>query len=496
MQDLACRASPPHPSQTTVHMSFGQFIAILRARWWVAALVFVVTVGATVAASLLLPKKYLATATVVVDFKPDPVSAMMFGGMASPAFMATQVDVIGSDRVAQRVVRNLKLAENPQVRAQWLEEAQGKGNIESWLAESFQKAMDVKPSRESSVISVSYKAPDPQFAAALANAFVQAYLETSLELRVDPAKQYSSFFDTRAKEARDTLERAQAKVSEFQKANGIIANDERLDVETARLNELSSQLVTLQAISSESGSRQAQANNGAGDKLQEVLNNPVVAGLKADLSRYEAKLQELNARLGDNHPQVVEAKANITALRSKLDAETRRVTGSVGVTATINRQRAGEVRGALEAQRTKLLRMKGVRDEGAVLLRDLETAQKAYETMVARFNQSTLESQNTQSNINVLTPASPPLEPASPKLLLNSLLSVFVGTLLGVGVALLLELMDRRVRTVDDVAAAMGLAVVGVLPKPKRRRFIGTNSAPNLMQQRMVGQLAAPAKGA
>ena len=238
-------------------MTFGQFIAILRARFWSALLVFIVTVATTVGVSMVLPKKYTAVATVVVDFRPDPVTAAMYGGVASPAMMATQVDVLQSDRVAQRVVRNLKLTENPQVRTQWLEDAQGKGSIEQWLGQTFQRSMDVKPSRESSVISISYKAADPNFAAALANAFVQAYLETALELRVDPAKQYSAFFDTRAKEARETLERAQAKHSAYQKEKGIIATDERLDIESARLNELSSQLVMLQA-------EKANPNNSAG----------------------------------------------------------------------------------------------------------------------------------------------------------------------------------------------------------------------------------------
>ncbi len=476
-------------------MTFGQFIAILRARFWSALLVFIVTVGTTVGVSLVLPRKYTATATVVLDLKPDPVTAAMYGGMASPAMMATQVDVLQSDRVAQRVVRNLKLTENPQIRAQWLEDAKGQGSIEQWLGQTFQKSMDVKPSRESSVISISYKAADPAFAAALANAFVQAYLETTLELRVDPAKQYSSFFDTRAKEARETLERAQAKHSAYQKEKGIIATDERLDVENARLNELSSQLVALQAVASESGSRQAQAQGASADKLQEVLNNPLVAGLKADLSRAEARLQELNSRLGDAHPQVEESKANIAALRSKVEAETKRVTGGVGVTNTINRQRESEVRASLEAQRGKVLRLKAVRDEGAVLMRDVESAQRAYETVVARFNQSALESQNTQSNANVLTPASPPLEPSSPKVLLNIALSIFVGTLLAVGTALLRELMDRRVRSPQDVADAMGLAVVGVLPKPAGRRLMGAQR-PTLTQQRMVARLAAPSKSA
>ncbi len=476
-------------------MTFGQFLAILRARFWSALLVFAVTVGTTVGVSLLLPKKYTATATVVMDLKPDPVTAAMYGGMASPAMMATQVDVLQSDRVAQRVVRNLKLTENPQVRAQWMEDAEGKGSIEQWLGQTFQKSMDVKPSRESSVIAVSYKAADPNFAAALANAFVQAYLDTTLELRVDPAKQYSSFFDTRAKEARETLEHAQSKLSAFQKEKSIIATDERLDVENSRLNELSSQLVALQALASESGSRQVQALGASADKLQEVLNNPLVAGLKADLSRAEARLQELESRFGDAHPQVQEAKANIAAVRSKVEAETRRVTGGVGVTNTINRQRETEVRASLEAQRSKVLRLKAVRDEGAVLVRDVESAQRAYDTVVARFNQSALESQNTQSNANVLTPASPPLEPSSPKVLLNIALSIFVGTLLAVGTALLRELMDRRVRSPQDVADAMGIAVIGVLPKAAGRRLIGPNR-PTLTQRRMVARLSAPSKSA
>ena len=475
-------------------MTFGQFLAILRARYLSALLVLLVTVGTTNGVSLILPKKYTAVATVVMDLKPDPVTAAMYGGMASPAMMATQVDVLQSDRVAQRVVRNLKLTENPQVRAQWLEDAKGQGSIEQWLGQMFQKSMDVKPSRESSVIAVSYKAPDPAFAAALANAFVHAYLETTLELRVDPAKQYSSFFDTRSKDARDTLERAQAKLSEYQKDNGIIATDERLDVETARLNELSSQVVALQALATESGSRQTQARGAGADKLQEVLGNPLIAGLKADLSRAEARLQELGSRLGDAHPQVLEAKANIASLRSKVESETQRVTGGVSVTNTINKQRELEVRTSLEAQRSKVLKLKAVRDEAAVLIRDVESAQRAYETIVARFNQSTLESQNNQSNANVLTPASPPLEPSSPKLLLNSALSIFVGTLLAVSTALLRELMDRRVRSPQDVADAMGLAVVGVLPKPTGKRAGGKSRA-TLTQLRMVARLAAPAKG-
>ncbi len=473
-------------------MTFGQFFSILRARWWVALLVLLITAGTTLAVSLMLPKQYSATATVLVDFKPDPISSVVYGGLMTPALMATQVDIIKSDRVANRVVANLKLSDNPQLRQQWLDATKGEGSFENWLADTFQKQMDVVPSRESSVISVSYRAQDPRFAAALANAFVQAYIDTALQLRVDPARQYSSFFEVRSKEAREALERAQSKVSAFQKENGIIANDERLDVENARLNELSSQFTALQAVSAESSSRQAEALGSQADRLQEVMNNGIVSQLKADINRSEARMQELSTRLGDAHPQVQELRASLADMRTRLDAETRKVTGGVSLSNTINLRRVGEIRASLEAQRLKVLRMKSVRDEGAVLQRDVENAQRAYDAVLQRFTQTNLEGQTTQSNINMLAQAVAPSQPSSPKIALNFWLSAFLGSLLGIATALLLELRDRRVRSIDDVVAALELPVLGIMPKPGSRAVLGTKRLSTL-QQRLMAPLPPPA---
>lgn len=449
-------------------MTFSQFLSILKARWIAALLVLVLTVGTTIGVSLMLPKNYTASAAVVLDVRsPDPIAGMVLGAMAMPAYMATQVDIIQSDRVAQRVVQGLRLTENPETRQQWLDATGGKGNFEAWLADLLKKKLDVKPSRESNVINIGYTSPDPRFAAALANAFVRSYMDVSIGLRVSPAKQYNEFFDARGKELREALEQAQAKLTTYQKTSGILATDERFDVENQRLNELSSQLVALQALSAESTSRSAQARNQA-DQLGDVINNPVVAGLRADLSRQEARLMEMNSKLGDAHPQVVELRANIAELRQRIDGETRRVSGSVGINNTINKAREGEVRAALEAQRAKVLALKQQRDEALVLMKEVETAQRAYDQVVARASQTNLESQNTQTNISVLTPATEPADHSSPKLLLNALLSVFLGTLLAVGFALVRELMDRRVRTVEDLAEGLGLPVLGALPKPMR----------------------------
>ncbi len=472
-------------------MTFGQFLSILRARWWLALAILAATVLLTTIVSLSLTKQYKAVASVVVDFKPDPISAALYGGGGSPAQIATQVDIIKSDRVAERVVKNLKLAENPQVRQQWQDEVGGRGTIESWLGSLFQRSMEVEPSRESGVITISYKAADPRFAAGLANAFVQAYIDTTLELRVDPARNYQTFFENRAREAREKLEAAQSRVSAFQAKKGIIATDERLDVENARLTELSSQYTALQAVNAESASRERQAQGPQGDRMPEVLGNPIVGSLKADINRGEAAIQQLTTRLGDNHPQVMEARASVAELRQRLVAETAKATGSVSLSSNINRQRLDGVKASLDAQREKVLRMKSVRDEGLVLVREVENAQRTYDAILARLTQSSLESQSTQSNVNQLTVAVPPVEAATPRVLLNVILSVVIGLLLAVAVVLLLELRNRRVRSIADVVAALDLPVIAVMP--------GTGAAARLadrrltaLEQRLLAPLPAP----
>jgi chain length determinant protein EpsF len=479
-------------------MSLSQFLFIIRARWKVAAMVLVLTVGTAVGITLTRPKQYVATSTVVVDqTRSDPVAANAYQGNPSPAFLATQVDVIKSERVALQVVRKLKLAESEETKAAWARATRGEGTIEAWLTQALLFALDVKPSRESNVISVAYKAESAAHAAKMANAFVQAYMDVSLELKVDPARQYSNFFDSRSKELRANVERAQARLSAYQREKGVvIASDGQLDVESARLNELSTQLVALQAVAAESSSRQGQAQAGAGERLQEVINNPVLVGLRGDITRAEARLQELTSRLGDNHPQVIESRANIHSLRGRLDAETRRVTGSVAVVSNMNRQREVELRAALEAQRARVLKLRMVREEGGVLVRDLENAQRAYDAVVTRLNQSSLESHATQSNAYVLAEALPPLLPSSPKIVLNTALSFVIGLVLALGAAVLLEMLDRRVRTIEEIPELLGLPVLGVLPKPGGLGGFSGGQKSLVSPRGLFGQLPAPRKEA
>jgi succinoglycan biosynthesis transport protein ExoP len=471
-------------------MTFSQLLTILKARWKLMTSVFMGVVLSVLLLNLVLPSQYTAVAAVVIDVKsPDPIAGMVLPGMMTPGYIATQLDVIQSERVARGVVRQLRLNENPTLREQWQEQTKGQGNFEAWISQVLHKELDIKPSRESSVINISYTARDPVFASALANAFVRSYIATTLELRVEPARQYSGLFEEQALAARQKLEQAQQKLSDYQREKGIIATDERLDIENARLAELSSQLVAIQAIAAESTSRKAQSSSSS----QEVLNNPVVSALKADLSRQEARLKELSERFGSAHPSVLEQQANIGELRARIEAEIGRVNRSVDINNVVNRSRESQLRQSLEQQRERILKLKEQRSAAALLLRDVESAQRNLELISARLNQTSLESQSTQTNVSVVKEATPPSQPSSPRTLLNMILAVLVAGMLSIATALILELRNRKLRTEADVIEGLGLPMLGLLPDStvKSANLLSMSKAPKL-PRRSLPELAAP----
>jgi succinoglycan biosynthesis transport protein ExoP len=444
-------------------MSLRQFLLILRARWRVAVGIsgFIVIAGLLV--SLLMPAQYTATASVVVDAKADPVEGVVYSAQMLTGYIATQVDIISSDRVAQHVVKDLKLDRDPETIKEWKDSTDGRGDIVDWLGMKLDKKLDVTPSRDSSVIQIAVRASDPKHAAVLANAFAQAYMDTNIELKVDPAKQYAAYFNQISRSLRADLEAKQKKLADYEAATGIIATDGRLDIENARLAELSTQLSTIQALRQDSQSRQRQSNSDI-DSLPEVLQSPLVAGLKADLSRAEAKLQDIATSLGKNHPDYKDTAAEVASLRARIEQESAKIAVSLGNTTQVNLRRESEIRAALDAQKKRMLDLTHQHDQMAVLQNDVVTAQRDLDAVTQRFAQSSLESKAQQTNISLLTPAVEPLYRSSPRLLLNLAISVFLGVVFGVGAVLLGEMLDKRIREAADLTQLMNVPILGRIP--------------------------------
>ncbi len=443
-------------------MNLKQIFLILKAHYRIALVTLLLVSAIGVAITLMAPKQYVATTDIVFDVKsPDPVVGQLLPIL--PGYIATQVEIINSERVAQRVVKMTRLDESPTVQADWKREADGQGKIEDWVGKLLLRKLTVTASRETSIIHINYTSADPNFAVLIANAFAQAYLDANIELRVDPARQHARWFAVQGKALRENLEKSQAKLSDFQQQNGIVAKDEQYDAETTKLSDLTSQLTIAMGATADAQSKQQSGS----DTLPEVTRNSVVMGLRSDIARLEGKQQEAAGNLGKNHPQYLRMGSELAALRRQLDVETQRVTRGFASAKSVSKDNESELRTAIAAQEKKLLDFKFRRNQLSVLQRDVDAAQSAYETVTTRFNQSSLESQLTQASASVLSYASQPTVPTFPNVPKGLLISLGTGLLLGAGVAFLLELLNRRVRCTDDLAQVLELPVLSVIRRTR-----------------------------
>ncbi len=448
-------------------MNLQQLLNILGSRKWIALFTLFITVSTTLAVSLLLPKQFEAITTLVVDQRVvDPITGANLPIQLMPGYMATQVGVIKSHNVARKVVEKLKLSESPQIRLDFAE-TKVSGEINDWIADLLLKNLEVTPSRESSLIDVSFSSIDPQFSALVTNAFSEEFIRTNVELRAQPARQSADWFDNQINILRERVTKAQNALSSYQQEHGIVAVDDRLDLENARLTDLSRQLIESQSHTSELRSRKLQSSSSkqGNTSLQEVLNSPLVQQLKAELARTEAKFAELAKRVGKNHPQYEQTQAEVTSLRQKINAETQMVLNSMSSSVASANRMDEMLAKALADQKAKVLELKQQRDQMTVLNREVENAQHAYDNALQRSIQTRMESQMSQTNIAVLNPAIPPLQASKPKVVLNVVLSVFLGSMLGVGIALFMELLDRRVRSAIDVAETLEIPVLAIFSK-------------------------------
>jgi succinoglycan biosynthesis transport protein ExoP len=472
-------------------MNIYQFIIILRSRRRIVLWALAMTVIMTLVVSLLLPKQYVATTSLVVDQRSiDPVTGQNLPvSQLLTGYMATQAEVIASHNVARKVVENLKLSENPQMQKDFpnmqkdFAKAEYIGDIRDWAADLLLKKLEIMPSRESSLIQLYYTSTDPQFAAIIANAFADAYIQTSIELRAQPAKLRADWFDSQMASLREHLEHAQSVLSTYKQQEGIVEGVNRLegfnrlDIEKARLSDLSKQLVDSETRTNELQSRKdllasTLEQGGSLESLQEVLNSRLIQDLKTELARSGAHFAELSQKFKKGNSQYKQAEAQVTSLQQEIQSATKMVLNSIDSAVTSSKQRDEILTKTLAEQKAKVLELNKKHDQTAVLNREVENAQKTYDDVMQRAVKTRMESEMSQTDISILNPAFPPPKHAKPKVLLNMILSVFLGGMLGVGTALLAELMDRRVRSALDVSELLAVPVFAIVSataaKPKR----------------------------
>lgn len=457
-------------------MNLYSLACILLARKWT---IIIATLAATLAAVvivLITPKSYTASTDLLVDGRGlDPVSGQFQPARMTSAYIATQADIIRSRNVAAKVIEQLDLHQSPaMIEAASLsgDHALDQRRIFGFLG----KGLIVVPKRDSSVLSIAFQAQNPQLAAQLADAFAQAYIFTNLELRIEPAKQTTRWYNQQLTSLRNELIEKQNALSNYQEKHNIIASSDRLDLESSKLNELSSMLTAVQSERLNSQSRSDQITNTKRGQLEtRALDNPQVQKLATDLAQAQARLSELATQVGENHPQYRQAASEVDALKKQMNRMLELISGSLRSSVELSQAREDQLKAELAAQKELVLQLSRSRNELTLLKQEADNAQAAYDAALARTAQTRLESQIAATDVAILNNALVPSSPTSPKPMLTLLLAVLLGLMSGIAIALGSEWLDPRIRTIADLEQGLGLPVLAVMP--------GSHKMPPLLER-------------
>lgn len=455
-------------------MNVSQFLRIITARWRLPVLTMALGLVLALAWILLAPTRYNAGAQVLVDVRaPATVTITGDPGVTpqlQPDYLSTQVDVIKSSAVAQAAVEQLGLTRNPDAMDAY--RASGtREDAKTWFANRLATNLRVTPSDASRVINISFTEADGETAAAFANAFADAYRAVAIQLQRQPAQQAADSYRANVSALARQLADAQAKLSARRAELGVAANADGSDAEDAKLVALSQQLASAQAS-------QAVANQRtAGGALPDTLQSPVVQNLQIQIAQLEAQRRQLATFAGPNNVDMRQVTGQLDTLRAQLAEQRAKVAAGA---ANASGQASASVRqleNAVGAQRQKVILSQKARGELLSLQEDVDNLKSTYEALTARQAQSALLGATDISNVTILSRADVPQKPVGLPRPLLLLAAALVGLLLGIGLAILAELIDHRLRVPEDIPTWLGVPSLGGVRQPAlpaRRPLLGS----------------------
>lgn len=491
-----------------------KILMILRMHAWLIVATLTVTTLLAFVITVQMPKMYRATASLNFNFSvSNPVDDRGRSVLAEDSYVTTQIGILESLNVAQQVVDSLSDYEKERLIAaldarqstidKWnytvtryfkslLSSSSAKnsagepakvtgGSDDSgrdlsasspygWLAAAIRSDLVVSPLINSRIVEISILSTDPQVAALIADRFTEAYISTNLQMVIDPARKSKLWFDQQLQLLRKQLEDAQAALTEYQQKEGIVSSDERIDMELTSLRNLADQLATAQRATRNAKTVQLKLGEAVerNDYLQgfePVFGNSLVQKIKSEIRELEGSLVENSSSLGGNHPKIKKLKSEIGAAQHKLDAEIKTIIRGINNTTELSVEREKNMGQAMSDQKRLVLALKSEHDKIVVLQRDVDSAQTAYNAALSQLNTTNLQSMVDETNVSVVDRATIPRHHATPRITLSLALGAFGGLLLGVGVALFMEILVPKVHSDEDLVSELGVPLLGHLQK-------------------------------
>jgi capsular exopolysaccharide synthesis family protein len=469
LRDVAFAAPPERDG-----FDLSEVLRILtKWRWLIAAIV----VGCVVAAlivSLLITPVYRATATIQVN--PQGVQVVQMGELepaqgADRDFMGTQVGLLKSRSLAERVARSLNLANDSGTVDQGLP----RPIREQVAANAVFSKIVVQPQRDTRLIQIAAEDTNPELAARIANSLADNFIQSNLERKFESTAYARNFLEQRISAVKKKLEESERSLVAYATQQGIVelggsskdsgGGQPSLDASSLMAMNDALQKARDDRIAAEQRYRRAQSSTA----VTQSLNNPTVQTLTSQRAQLQAEYQQKLSTYQPEYPEMMALRARIDSLGSAIASESRNVRGSVSGSLSSEFQAAVARENALQARVNQLkgdvldLRRRSI--QYTILQREVDTSRSLYDALLQRFKEVGVAGGVGENLVSVIDRAQVPGGPFKPNLPLNLAIGLMAGLILGFGTAFAIEWIDDTVKTPDDLTAKLRIAALGVIPQ-------------------------------
>src|SRR6266851_2999043 len=516
------------PSSGTLSML--QLRDFFGREWRLIALVtgLSIVLGATYVA--LSPSRYTAQADMIIDTKRVTWTQTEMSSenrLVEDASVESEIETTKSEKVAEAVIRRLHLTEDPEfvgagqgLRRRLLsvfkltagsEQEPSTDEVMRGVLATFKDNLRVLRLGRSYIEQIQFTALDKDKAANIANATADAYIEDQLQAKFEATRRASAWLEQRIGELRQQASNAYKEVQDFKSANGIIIGVDGKLASEVELDQLGIALAKARADTSQARAkldRISRVMEQRSDKeslnipdpvVTDALSNPVITKLRQQFLDDQNKESEWSARYGADHTAARNLRAEMAALQRAIWDEISRIAESYKSELQIAKSQEESI----DKRMIEVFQKSDAARQSQVRLRELETAANTYrgiyETFLSRFTQSVQQQSFPSTEARVVTVASPPRGPSSPKITLTIALAAICGLGLGIMSALAREQMNRQIHTRAQLEKLLGISCLAVLPafaqkRPVLRKLQATRDSGAFRQISEVAPFSATAE--
>jgi len=470
---------------------------IIKKRCWTIFTVLIILVSTVAIGLFFIKPTYKATTVIQVERENPKILSFeeIYGLDSYPwTFYQTQLRLIKSRSLAKKVIDRLGLLSHPELTGtkkiglikrikeifRFSDGKKNKQDIDPYspMINVFLSKLVVELDRDSQIISISFIDQDAKMSADVANAVAEAFIETSLEAKYITAKQAYDFLNKQIKQLMKDIELKEGETQKYAQEKDILSlDDDEENITVKQLIELNAQYTIAQAKRIEKEAVYNGVRNASADSIPEAIRNPLIQELKVQYASLEREYAEKSKKFKSEWPEMIQLKSKLDKAKQRLAKEINDIVRKGRNAARAEYQAALQqelsIKEMLDQQKDKMANL----HKNSIIYNNLKTEvdnkRALLQSLIKRQNEAGVSADLKElgsSYIRIVDKAEIPRNIYKPNKKLNILLSMVVGLMLGIGLALFLEYLDNSLKTRDDVERYIKLPTIGIIPSLNGRR--------------------------